>query len=134
MRLAFGVSSSPAIFQNVMDTMPQGLRHTVCHGDDVLITGPDDSSHLRELSEVFDRLTKHNVRLKKSKCRFMAEQVEYMGHLVDSVGLHPTSEKTKAVLEAPHPTTVMELKALLGLFELLWSVSAKLENRIASVT
>lgn len=45
-RLAYGVSSSPAIFQSVMDKILSGITPVIFRIDDILITGPDDQSHL----------------------------------------------------------------------------------------
>ena len=50
------------------------------------------------------------------KCCFFAKQVEYLGHLIDEHGLHPTPTKVKAILEAPAtPHNVFELRSFLGL-------------------
>ena len=38
-RLPFGVSSVPAIFQRIMDQLLQGVKFTVCHLDEILISG-----------------------------------------------------------------------------------------------
>lgn len=45
----------------------------------------------------------------------MAESVVYLGHKIDSNGLHPMPDKVRAVCEAPEPRSVPELKAYLGL-------------------
>ena len=41
--------------------------------------------------------------------------VEYLGYRVDRNGIHPTAPKVRAVLEAPRPADVKQLKAYLGL-------------------
>ena len=41
--------------------------------------------------------------------------VEYMGHRVDSKGLHTTDNKLKAIADAPSPRNAQELRAFLGL-------------------
>ena len=38
-----------------------------------------------------------------------------MGHRIDSEGLHPTDEKVEAIVKAPEPKNVSELRAFLGL-------------------
>lgn len=53
---------------------------------------------------------------------------------MDKHGIHPTDEKIAAIRDAPRPTNVKELKAYLGLLELLWFVSAEFEHCIASFT
>ena len=53
--------------------------------------------------------------VKKEKCIFLGESVEYLGHRVDKHGLHTVPEKMRAIVEAPHPKTVQELISFLGL-------------------
>ena len=114
-RLPFGVASAPALFQKTMDTVLQGLPHVACYIDDILITGENDQEHLQNVEETLRRLQEYNIRAKKVKCAFMQDSVTYLGHKVDSQGLHPTSKKVEAVLEAPQPQTLQELKSFLGL-------------------
>ena len=71
--------------------------------------------HLCNLEEVLSRLEKYNVRVKRSKCKFMTDNVEYLGHTVDSEGLHPTEEKIKLIVNTTSPTNFTELHSLLGL-------------------
>ncbi|XP_030286082.1 uncharacterized protein K02A2.6-like [Sparus aurata] len=114
-RLSYGVSSAPSIFQAVMDQILQGIEHVTCFLDDILITAGSREEHLCKLEEVLSRLEKYNVKVKKSKCKFMTDTVEYLGHIVDSEGLHPTEEKVKAIVNAPSPTNITELRSFLGL-------------------
>ena len=79
------------------------------------MTGADDDTHLRNLAEVLERLEKHGIRMKKSKCTFMQGSVEYLGHRVDAEGLHTTSDKLDAIVSAPEPKNVQELRSFLGL-------------------
>ena len=51
-RLPYGVASAPDIFQRVMENVLQGLSHTVAYLDDILITGKDNVTHLKNLKEV----------------------------------------------------------------------------------
>lgn len=114
-RLPFGVSSAPALFQKTMDTILQGIPNVICYIDDILVTGSNDEEHLKNLAEVLDRLEKHGVRIKKTKCRFMQESVEFLGHRIDAEGLHATQEKLESIVEAPEPNNVQELRSFLGL-------------------
>lgn len=41
--------------------------------------------------------------------------VIFLGHRIDTLGIHPTEEKLKAIMEAPAPRNVQELRSFLGL-------------------
>lgn len=95
-RLPFGIASAPAQFQKIMDGTLQGVPKTMCY---ILVTGSEDSEHLRNLEEVLSRLQAHGVRMKRNKCFFLQPSVEYLGHLVDAVGLRATPSKVDAILK-----------------------------------
>ena len=114
-RLPFGVASAPAQFQKVMDTVLQGLPKVICYLDDILISGTTPQEHLDNLKKVLERLEQYGIQARKSKCAFMCEAVEYLGHRVDSEGLHTLDNKVTAVLKAPSPKDVQELRSFLGL-------------------
>ena len=83
--------------------------------DDILITGKSDEDHLQNLSAVLSKLQDAGLRLKKSKCNFLAESVEYLGHVISGKGLHLTKAKVLAVQNAPAPQNITQLKSFLGL-------------------
>ena len=114
-RMPFGIAYAPAIFQRTMDIILQGIPHTICYIDDILITGVDNQEHLANLEEVLRRLQYHGITLKKNKCKFMCDPVEYLGHIVDSEGLHVIPGKIEAIVNAPKPQNVTELRVYLGL-------------------
>ena len=114
-RLPFGVASAPSIFQRTMETLLQGIPHVSVYLDDILVTGASETDHLRNLAEVLQRLSSAGMRLKRSKCRFMLPEVEYLGHRISKNGLHPTKEKVRAISDAPMPTNVTQLKSFLGI-------------------
>ena len=114
-RLPFGAASAPAIFQRTMDTILQGLDKVVCYIDDILLTGVDDNDHLKTLEAVLQRLEQHGITLKKGKCTFLSKSVEFLGYRIDAQGLHTTPDKLGAILKAPYPTNVGELRSFLGL-------------------
>ena len=55
-RLPFGVSSSPAIFQRVIDNVLQRIPYVCAYLDDILVTGRTDDEHLSNLDKVLQRL------------------------------------------------------------------------------
>ena len=114
-RLPFGVSSAPSIFQATMDQILQGVNNTICYLDDILVTGKNETEHIETLEEVLQRLQHHGVKIRLDKCQFLQKSVEYLGHRIDASGLHPTEAKVKAIVDAPTPKNLSELKSYLGL-------------------
>ena len=114
-RLPFGVSSAPALFQRTMDNILQGLDKVVCFIDDILITGKDDADHFAKLEEVLKRLDKNGITIKQAKCKFLRKSVEFLGHCIDSQGVHAMPDKLSAIVNAPKPKNLHELRSFLGL-------------------
>ena len=112
-RLPFGISSAPARFQKTMDIILQGLPKVLCYIDDILVTGKDDDDHYANLENVLKRLKDYGLKLKTEKCAFLRESIEYLGHKIDSKGVHATTEKLKG--DAPRPINLQQLRSFLGL-------------------
>ena len=127
-RLSFGFASAPAIFQRTMDNLLQGIPHTCVYLDDILITGTTQEEHLHNLDQVLNRLQTAGLSLKNKKCSFMLPSVEYLNHVIDSVGLHLTQAKVKAIQEAPTPKNVV----LFRTDQLLWKVPPKFISHIST--
>ena len=114
-RLPFGVASAPVIFQRAMETLLRGLKGVSIYLDDILITGPNLTEHIENLQQVLQRLSEAGLRLNKEKCSFLLPQIEYLGHIIDAQGLHPTQEKVRAIKNSPKPKNVTELRSFFGM-------------------
>ena len=114
-RLPFGISSAPAIFQRLMDTLLQGLPKVCVYLDDILVAGVDEADHLNNLTKVLDKLEEAGLMLNESKCVFASSSIEYLGHIIDGQGLHSSPTKVEAVERVPAPSNITELKSFLGL-------------------
>ena len=114
-RLVFGVSSSPAIWQRAIEQVLQGIDHTQCILDDIIITGSTEAEHLSNLDTVLQRLEEYGLKANLSKCEFFKDRVAYCGHEVDKSGIHKSPEKVSAIANAPKPENVQQLRAFLGL-------------------
>lgn len=80
-RLAFGISSAPAIFQSVMDQILKSLDNVFCYLDDILIGGVNESECKSKLFDVLSRLNKHNVRVNLEKCKFLERSVKSLAFI-----------------------------------------------------
>jgi len=113
-RLPYGVSTALAIFQSVMDHILYRLP-VACYLDDILIATKTKEEHDKLLEQTLERLAKAGVRLRQEKCEFYATELQYLGHRINSTGMHPTEEKVQAIKDAPIPENASQLRAILGL-------------------
>ena len=114
-RLVFGIAASPSIWQRTMDQILKDIPNTSCILDDIIITGKSDEEHLKTLETVLQRLQDYNLRVNRDKCSFFQEGITYCGHKINANGLHKTQDKIEAVINAPVPENVTQLRAFLGL-------------------
>jgi hypothetical protein len=83
--------------------------------DDILIYSDTLEQHVALLQQVFDILQKHHFLIKKSKCSFAFNTVEYLGHVISVDGVAIDPSKIEAVQQWPSPTNVKQLRGFLGL-------------------
>ena len=114
-RLVFGITSAPAIWQRAIDQVLDGVEGTSCILNDMIITGKNDQEHLDHLEEVLKRLKEHGLRANREKCEFFQKKIIYCGHEVDQDELYKTQEKVDAVVNAPRPKNVQQVRSFLGL-------------------
>ena len=131
-RLPFRVSAAPAIFQKTMETILQGLPGVCVYLDDLLITGKSKEEHLVNLSAVLSRLATAGMKLKWDKCSFLLQEVEYLGHNISTKGLKLTTGKVQAIVQAPQPTNVTQLK-LFWECSILWKISTQFVNMFSPI-
>ena len=81
--------------------------------DNILIAG--GQNHLEIVEMVLQRLNKYGLKANLKKCESLKDSLEFCGHKIDKDGLHKTKAKTEAVLLAPRPENVSQLRAFLGL-------------------
>ena len=110
-----GLLGSPASFQRLVETALKGVPNVIVYIDDLLIHTKTHTGHLITLSQVFDRLAKHNLKINLKKCFFGSQNVAYLGFRLTPKGIIPGSDKLKAVGQTPPPATVKEVRQFLGL-------------------
>ena len=107
--------SSPAIFQRVMDQLLKGLPMVCWYLDDILVSGKTKEDHDDNVRAVLKRLDEAGIRVNEDKCRFGLEQVEYLGYIINVVGLQPITENVDAIQQLPQQNDIIQLRAFLGM-------------------
>ena len=114
-RLPFGLSSSPAIFQKFMSQMLADIEGVAVFLDDILVGGGSQEEHDQRLNRVLNEFKKHNVAINKKKTVLNSSSIEYLGYVISGNGIKPSPKKLAAVLEAPPPKSVGDVKSFLGM-------------------
>ena len=114
LRLPYGVASAPSIFQREMDHLLKGVPGVKCLLDDVLISAKSEESALERLNMVLEIMESNGLKLKREKCKFMVNEVKYLGVIIGSNGIKADKQKLQPVLDAPRPNNVKELRTFLG--------------------
>ena len=53
--------------------------------------------------------------MKKSKCSFFSNEIQYLGHILSATGIRPLPAKTHTIQHMQPPTTPKQVRAFLGL-------------------
>lgn len=97
-----------------MDAVLGGLPGVQAYLDDVLVSkGKSDNGE--QLKRVLEWFREHGVKLRIDKCKFRQPSVTYLGHRIERQGLHPIEKNVDAVMQAPRPRNVSELRSFLGM-------------------
>jgi hypothetical protein len=115
LRLPFGIRSAPFIFQETIEKSIAGLEGVAAYLDDIIVTGDSRQDHIVKLRALFDRFRKLGVKLKREKCSFFCESLEFLGHVLSTEGVQPSGEKIRAIESMPAPKNVAELQSFLGM-------------------
>ena len=93
-RTPFGLSKAPAYFQLLIDKVLMGCSgFAMGYLDDIIIFSKTEEEHLQHLEEIFIRLRKFGLKMKREKCSIFKKHIQYLGHLVSEDGFEPLPEK-----------------------------------------
>lgn len=113
--MPFGLRNAAQTFQRLMNKILSGLDFCFCYVDDILVASTSQEEHIKHLKQLFETLNEAGTTINPSKCRFGAQQVEFLGHLVTEAGIKPLFNKVKAILNMQKPKNIMQLRSFLGM-------------------
>ena len=111
----YGLTTMPTEFQKAMDKELANLQNTYVFLDDILIvTKGTKEKHFEAVKQVLKRLGNANVRLKREKCKFAEEEIEWLGYKLSQTGIKPINSKVQALTEKLTPKSIKEVRLYLG--------------------
>ncbi|BHF69369.1 hypothetical protein SprV_0301241300 [Sparganum proliferum] len=103
--------------QRFADHVLRGLPFVYAYIDDMLVASHNAEEHKGQLAFMFDLLDKFDVTINPSKCVLGVYSLEFLGHHVDSEGLHSLSSKVEVIRDFCPPASKRQLQRLLGMVE-----------------
>nr|GEV43962.1 putative reverse transcriptase domain-containing protein [Tanacetum cinerariifolium] len=93
--MQIGLTNAPTVFMDLMNR--------------------DEKEHEEHLRQILELLKKEELYAKFSKCEFWIPKVQFLGHVIDSQGIHVDPAKIESVKDWASPKSPMEIHQFLGL-------------------
>ena len=82
--------------------------------DDIIVVGADDKEHDENLNRTVHKLQESGLTLNYDKCEIGVNKMIFMGDVLTADGLQLSSERIKAIADAPQPQNKSEMRSFLG--------------------
>ena len=114
-RLNFGINTAAEIFQKAIERVLIGLENVLNISDDIIVFGRTQLEHDEKLDLVLQRLESAGLTLNTKKCEFSKTSLDFFGVHFSDNGISIQESKISALINAPNPKNVSEIRSILGL-------------------
>ena len=117
--MPFGLTSAPATFQRLMDTVLSNLSWSkvMVYLNDIIVYSKTWAEHLATLDDVLRRLRAAGLKASPNKCAFGQVRMQYLGHIVTREGILPDTDNVKAIMQCQPPRNLTELRSVNGMVQ-----------------
>lgn len=65
--------------------------------DDNIVTGKINQEHLAKIEKLFKIFAEYGIQINKAKCKFLQNEVKFLGHIICIEGIKKTYEKVNII-------------------------------------
>ncbi|GJR25258.1 putative reverse transcriptase domain-containing protein [Tanacetum coccineum] len=107
----FGLTNAPAVFMNLMNQVckPYLDKFVIIFIDDILIYSKSKEEYAEHLKLILELLKKEELYAKFLKCEFWLSKVQFLGHVIDSEGIHVDPAKIESIRNWASPKTLTKI-------------------------
>ncbi|GKD84019.1 putative reverse transcriptase domain-containing protein [Tanacetum coccineum] len=97
--MPFGLTNALAVFMDLINRVcnPFLDKFVIVFIDDILIYTKNKEEHKEHLRIILELLQKEKQYAKFSKCEFWLDSVKFLGHVINSQGVHVDPTKVEAI-------------------------------------
>ncbi|GKD43704.1 putative reverse transcriptase domain-containing protein [Tanacetum coccineum] len=110
--MPFGLTNAPAIFMDLMNRVckPYLDKFVIVFIDDILIYLKNKQEYIEHLKLILEFLKKAELYAKFSKCEFWIPKVQFLGHMINSQGIHVDPAKIESIKDWASPKSPTRIR------------------------
>nr|GEV41313.1 putative reverse transcriptase domain-containing protein [Tanacetum cinerariifolium] len=137
--MPFGLTNAPAVFMDLLNRVckPYLDKFVIVFIDDILIYSKDKKEHEEYLKEILELLKNERLYAKFSKCEFWIPKVQFLGHVIDSKGIHVDPAKIESIKDwhlLRPPTEICQFLGLAGYYRRFIEGFSKIAKSMTKLT
>ncbi|KAJ8887671.1 hypothetical protein PR048_013889 [Dryococelus australis] len=116
LRLPYGTSNAPELFQNLVEHNFAGIPNITIYYDDIMCMGETGQINDDTVRKAVERNRESNIKFNKEKLQYKLSAVTCAGHRFSADGMRVDPDRTRSLTELEPPSSKKQLQRIIGTF------------------